>query len=241
MNNFFYLIILFSTIIIPLIFSFHHQNPFYKNYKYVLLAIFVVLCLFIPWDIWFTISNIWGFNKKYISGIFIKSLPIEEWLFFIIINYCALFIFHLVEINLKISKYMNLFSKIFLSIVFFLLLISNLYAIPSKIYTLVASSIGIVILIFLFFNENTFFNFSFILTFLIILIPFLVVNGILTGLFTLEPVVYYDDTKNLSIRFLTIPIEDFIYNFIMIFLATYTYYYSKCHYSKEVYDRTFMH
>ena len=43
--------------------------------------------VFIPWDIIFTINEIWGFNPDYLKGAKILSLPYEEWLFFICIPY----------------------------------------------------------------------------------------------------------------------------------------------------------
>jgi lycopene cyclase domain-containing protein len=49
------------------------------------------------------------------------------------------------------------------------------------------------------------------------LIPFLIVNGILTGLFLEEPVVSYNKNEILGIRILTIPIEDVGYAFSMLF------------------------
>ena len=54
------------------------------------------------------------------------------------------------------------------------------------------------------------------LTFLIMLIPFFIVNGILTGSFIDDQVVWYNNDENLSIRMFTIPIEDSIYAFTMI-------------------------
>jgi lycopene cyclase domain-containing protein len=48
------------------------------------------------------------------------------------------------------------------------------------------------------------------------LIPFFIVNGVLTGSFILNEVVWYDNTENLGIRMFTIPIEDSIYAFSLI-------------------------
>ncbi len=60
---------------------------------------------------------------------------------------------------------------------------------------------------------------TFFITFLIILIPFGIVNGILTGSFIAEPVVIYNDTENLGIRLGTIPIEDIGYAFSMLLMS----------------------
>jgi lycopene cyclase domain-containing protein len=51
------------------------------------------------------------------------------------------------------------------------------------------------------------------------LVPFAIVNGILTGSFIDEPVVSYNNAENLGIRLGTIPIEDIGYAFTMILMS----------------------
>ena len=58
---------------------------------------------------------------------------------------------------------------------------------------------------------------KFYITFLVILIPFFIVNGILTGSFIQNEVVWYNNAENLGIRLFTIPIEDSFYAFSMLF------------------------
>ena len=57
----------------------------------------------------------------------------------------------------------------------------------------------------------------------ILLIPFLIVNGILTGTGLEEPVVRYNDLENLNIRLFTIPVKDVFYGFELILLNLFIY------------------
>jgi lycopene cyclase domain-containing protein len=59
----------------------------------------------------------------------------------------------------------------------------------------------------------------FFVSYLVCLIPFLIVNGVLTSL----PVVGYNNEENLALRVFTIPAEDFIYLFTLL-LMTVTFY-----------------
>ena len=54
------------------------------------------------------------------------------------------------------------------------------------------------------------------ISFLISLIPFLIMNGVLTGASTEDPVVWYNNLHNTQMRILTIPFEDVIYSFSLI-------------------------
>ena len=56
----------------------------------------------------------------------------------------------------------------------------------------------------------------FYISFLFILIPFIAINGILTGSYIDGEVVWYNNDENLGIRLFTIPIEDFAYGFSLL-------------------------
>jgi len=57
---------------------------------------------------------------------------------------------------------------------------------------------------------------------LVMLIPFFIVNGILTGSFIDNEIVWYNNDENLGIRLFTIPVEDTIYAFTLILTNLFT-------------------
>jgi lycopene cyclase domain-containing protein len=61
---------------------------------------------------------------------------------------------------------------------------------------------------------------SFFRSYLIILIPFLLVNGILTGSFLDNPIVWYSESEILGYRIFTIPVEDAFYGMEMMLIYT---------------------
>jgi len=51
---------------------------------------------------------------------------------------------------------------------------------------------------------------------LVCLLPFLIVNGLLTGSATTLPVVWYNPAEFSGWRIITIPVEDLFYNFDLL-------------------------
>ena len=71
----------------------------------------------------------------------------------------------------------------------------------------------------------------FYFSYLVLLLPFYIVNGMLTGMWLNEPVVIYNDLENLNIRWNTIPIEDVFYGMLLLLIniGLYEYLQSKQH------------
>jgi lycopene cyclase domain-containing protein len=64
---------------------------------------------------------------------------------------------------------------------------------------------------------------QFALTYIVVLVPFVIVNGILTGAITPEPIVWYSDAHIMGPRIYTIPVEDLFYNYAMLLPMTAIY------------------
>lgn len=212
-----YLIVLLVSVSIPFIYSFHPKMRLIKWWKPVLYGISITAIYFLIWDVIFTKNGIWGFNDNFISGVKIWHLPIEEWLFFWLVPFASLFIHFSLQyfkpkwlIPLKLTKIIS----VMLIIVALTLILLHF----DKSYTLVNFStfLGILLLSLLF---KPHILQRFYLSFLVILIPFTLTNGLLTGMFTTEPVVWYNNLENLSIRFISIPVEDFGYAFSMLLMS----------------------
>lgn len=96
-----YFVILSVTLIIPLIFSFSSKLSFYRKPLRLILSIGIPFFIFIVWDTIAVSRGHWYFNEKYITGLKILNLPLEEILFFIIIPFCGIFSWECVKYFIK--------------------------------------------------------------------------------------------------------------------------------------------
>jgi lycopene cyclase domain-containing protein len=221
MNNWLYLLINIGAISIPLIASFDHRLRFHRQWGRLFPSILLTMLVFIPWDMLKTHLGVWGFNPQYLTGLFIGNLPLEEWLFFITIPYACLFTYH--ALNLLVGK--DYFGRVSHNLI--LILAIALLAIGgwnlNRTYTSVTFISTGSFLLFHRFVLKTSYMGRFLLMYLVTLIPFFIVDGLLTGSFIPEEVVYYDNARNLGIRLGTIPVEDMVYG-ILLLLMNVTWY-----------------
>ena len=168
------------------------------------------------WDEIFTRMDVWGFNEKYITSIYIGSLPLEEILFFICIPYASVFIYFI--LNYLVEKdYLFPHHELISSGLIIILLILGIYHID-KIYTAVTCILLSLYLAYITLKTRPRYMGRFYFAFGVILIPFFVINGILTGAFISEEVVWYNDQANLDFRLGTIPIEDVFYAMLLLLM-----------------------
>ena len=216
MSQYLYLILDLGSLSIPILYSiFEKKFHFIQYFKIAVISILLVAIPFLIWDGIFTKNEIWGFNSDYFIGVKIFKMPIEEWLFFFCIPYACLFTHEVLKYyvpNFKLSKSVTVILSFLLMSLVFLLLIFNF----GKWYTTLNFSVFLVLIMYSVKNHIKILQ-EYYPSFLVILIPFLIVNGILTGSFIDEPVVWYNNAENLGFRIFTIPFEDVFYAFTMLF------------------------
>jgi lycopene cyclase domain-containing protein len=215
-----YFVILAASIAGPLALSFDKKVAFYKNWKFVLPAMLMPALLYILWDAYFTAKGVWYFNDAYITGVKLLNLPVEEVLFFFIVPYCCMFIYACIR-----SYFPNLYHKknadLFLKLIAVLLLITGVFYFD-KYYTSWTFIFTGTFIFLVYFLKSFFKGFdavSFLVSYAICLIPFLIVNGFLTAM----PVVQYNDAENLGIRIYTIPFEDSVYGMLLVLMNVLLY------------------
>lgn len=217
LNNYLYLIINALIISIPLSLSFHHTLKFYRRWKRILFSFLTIGVFYIVWDVVFTRLGVWSFSQEYTTGIKLFSLPLAEILFFLTVPYACIFIYESIRYHLP-ARQMVVPQLIQLFLIFVFALIALIFnnqtytfvvcfsAIAAISANLIFTKLGIIEDLFSKSEYWLFLAFSFI--------GFLIVNYILTSL----PIVEYNPADFSQIRILTIPLEDFVYNFSLLTL-----------------------
>lgn len=205
------------TVVPVVLLSFDKKVAYYKKWKYLFPSIFLVGIVFIIWDVAFTEMSVWGFNESYFSNLTLLSLPLEEWLFFINVPLATVFIYECLNSYIKkdlLRKYDRPIS-ITLSILFILIGVFCW----DRIYTATTFLLsgGLVLYHFLY-VENSY-RTRYYLAYMVSNIPFLLVNGVLTGGYTSSPVVIYNPEEYLGYRIGSVPMDDMVYSFLLFFLV----------------------
>ena len=237
--HYLYLAVDLAVLAVPLAFSFDRKVRFVRFWPALFPAIAVMMAVFIPWDIAFTERGIWGFNPDYLSGLWIAGIPLEEWLFFLCIPYACVFTYESLKhyVPHPPLRPFALPATILLALACAMIGISaaDRWYIATTCLLTAILCIGLALAAarrpeWRDWNHRLWF------AYLPLLVPFIVSNGVLTGLqfWTYAPInrqvqdiqdqiVWYNNDHNLSVRIFSMPVDDLIYGFLMIALTVVTY------------------
>ena len=86
-----YMYALLISGIIPFLLSFWPGLNFYRDLKRLFYTIALIVIIFGLWDVFAVLRGHWSFDPAGVRPLRIINLPLEEWLFFIIIPFCCIF------------------------------------------------------------------------------------------------------------------------------------------------------
>lgn len=216
LTKFAYLLVDMLSISIPLLRSFEHRVRFIQHWKAILVSIAIPGAIFLIWDVYYTHIGVWGFNPDYLVGITLVNLPVEEWLFFVCIPYACIFTHEALKYFIPTNPIEHLEKWITYGLLLVLFVVGLIHV--DNLYTGVTFiACGAALALLKFVLKAPFLS-RFYFSFLVILIPFFIVNGILTGSFIPEQIVWYNDDENMGIRMGTIPVEDTFYGMLLLIM-----------------------
>ncbi|UTW61164.1 lycopene cyclase domain-containing protein [bacterium SCSIO 12741] len=217
MESYLYLLVNVFTIGMPLALSFDKKVHFRQYFPTILKALLWVAIPFIIWDILFTHYGIWGFNERYLIGIGLAGLPLEEILFFFTAPFACLFIYECLNAYFGTSRKSLIYRA--LSFAWALLILPLTLIHYDDVYTLFATGLTVLTLVWIGI-QNASWTGQFYVSFAVSLIPFILVNSLLTGSWIEEEIVWYNRLETQGANWGTIPLEDFFYCFILLFWNT---------------------
>lgn len=221
-----YLAVDLGVLALPLVLSFDKNVQFYKQWKYFLPVNLLVGAFFIAWDAFFTHAGIWAFNPDYLLGPELFGLPLEEWLFFFCIPYASIFTYFSLQHYVKRNPFQH--ADTTLNYAAILTCITLIAVYWQRQYIGLTSLFALVWLISATRNTRPYLA-DLWLAYVVLLIPFVISNGVLTGLEfwnypmwhntpenITDQIVWYHAGHNTGWRIFSMPADDLVYGFLLI-------------------------
>ena len=205
-----YLLLNLFIIAVPAWYTPDKRTAYYRRLPALAFSIAVVSTCYLLWDILVTARGEWSFNSKYLTGLMILNIPLEEVLFFITVPYSCLFIYEVVLYATKSSSFRLPVTVVIASII--ALLAASVAVYPQGYTAKALASCGFFLTIALLLDRPLIKSKQYWIWLAICYVPFLMINTVLTAL----PVVEYNSKAIWGLRVGTIPLEDFFYNYAML-------------------------
>lgn len=90
MSSFEYLLLMGACLVITLPLELLFSARVYRRWKVLFGSLIPIVLVFSIWDVVAISRDHWAYNPKFVTGVHLGSLPLEELVFFIVIPICAL-------------------------------------------------------------------------------------------------------------------------------------------------------
>lgn len=217
MERWYYLGLDLFSIAFPLAASFEPRIAYWRKWRGLFTGIMVMIVVFVAWDAAFTAHGVWGFSDRYTLGVRFLGLPIEEWLFFVCVPYACVYLYEVMRYALRKDVLGRIAGPLAMVMAIALLIIGLMNL--DRLYTAITFISASAMLTLHALVLRSAYLGRFFIGYALSLVPFFLVNGVLTGWLLPEPIVWYNDAENLGIRLGTIPLEDSIYLLFFLLLT----------------------
>jgi len=212
-QNYWYLLILLVLAGVTMFLFLKKTIVFIMEIKYMLPALIFSGAIFVLFNNRLHETGIIHFNTNYLLGGNIFNLPVEEWLFLLIMSLFAFSVYILVSV-----RFANLEKPYFFMGISVVLLLAFGFEAWSSRQKLVPFFIFFLLVIYfgytLFRNRFKSHLAKFFISYLIVVVPFLIIRAIVNSL----PVILYNNDYILGLRLFNMPVEEFGYLFLLMLI-----------------------
>ncbi len=224
LKSYTFLIILILVFIVPLFYIISGKYDFRKKLRYGIPAILISGFIFLLWDIRFTEVGVWSYDADYTLGISQKGLPLEQWLFYLVFSCTSLLVYEAIKTRFRTLDLNNIFVAIGLLMVIVFAIIAYMYRV--RVYTFFCFLFTAVYFGYTIFrNQFKSCLTHFFLSYLVMLVPYFLLNGILTWNMAIE----YHQEQVLNVWILMMPVENLVFLFLLLLINTTVYEYLSEH------------
>lgn len=100
MESFEYLLLLIACLAITAPLELVLGVRVYRQTKRLALSLACMGAVFVTWDLVGAQLGHWGYNPRFLTGLRILGLPIEEYLFFLVVPLCGILTYEAVRVTL---------------------------------------------------------------------------------------------------------------------------------------------
>ncbi|TDQ10257.1 lycopene cyclase domain-containing protein [Pedobacter metabolipauper] len=212
-----YLLINLGLLVIPMLLALNRRVSVFSSGLATGAAILAPAILFFIFSFVFNQFGIWQFNPERVLGIYFGQLPVEELLFYVTLPLAGLSVYRYLNVvfpNNELDKFSLSLSNLILGIC-----VAMLFFTYTRWYSVVTFSVLFILLLYIEYLNKIRFMYRFYRAYVVALIPFYVVYGLLTSL----PVLTYSDAGLMKLKIGTIPFETHFYFMGMLLLTVYVF------------------
>jgi hypothetical protein len=201
--------------LIPFCFSIDKKVFAIAHIKSTIVPALIVTVIFSETGVFFADLKIWTFNPVYLIGVNYRKLPLELYLFYFTFSFACLSIYNYLNAkftNNDLQKYSLAVSNLILGIC-----VAFLFFAYTKWYTVIIFTILVLLLLYIEYRNQLRFMYKFYRAYVVCLIPFYIVFGILCNL----PIIQYLSSETINVNLFKIPFENHFYLMGMLLLGVY--------------------